>query len=73
MVILVPHQGSNLHSLHWRHGVLKIGPLGKSLNLFFMARMGEQSVPLLRSKLLLVISSPLSCLFHTSHLALSDP
>ena len=39
----------------------------KSLNLFFMARMGEQSVPLLSSTLLLVISSPLSCLFHTPH------
>ena len=30
-----PHQGLNLHPLHWQHKVLATGPPGKSPNQFF--------------------------------------
>ena len=32
-----PEQGSNLGLLHWKHGVLAIGPPGKSLFIYFLA------------------------------------
>ena len=35
-----PNQGSNPSPLHWKHGVLTIGPPGKSLNFGKNAGMG---------------------------------
>ena len=33
--ILVPHQGSNPHPLHWKHRALTTGPPGKSQDIPF--------------------------------------
>lgn len=72
MVILVPHQGSNLHSLHWKHWVLKIGPLGK-----FLSPLGQNGRAVCALAALQTVAGNILPTFllipHTSHLALSDP
>ena len=53
-----PDQGSNLHPLHWKRGVLTTGPPGKSQSLCFCHRIFSPSASVIPSPSLTLILLP---------------